>query len=245
MRIEGHGAKERAKKREKERTRRNRHAAKQRERRGVARRGERAGCRKLEGRRSRPGLVLGLADSLALSQRNASNAGEPLLPPSFLRSWLLSVVSFSRSSWEPSVSLSLSLSISLYPPLFPLSGLPFIQFTLSFIAMEGEKATYVCCIAYHAALSVSLPISGYCMIVSFSLSVPYVVSSQSNFAFFQRPPYSIKKAKRDEAEFRAKEREDECKATNKFSGITLSARARARIECAWKQLAYRARAPEA
>lgn len=40
---------------------------------------ERAECRKLEGRRSRPGLVLGLADSLALSQRNASNAGEPLL----------------------------------------------------------------------------------------------------------------------------------------------------------------------
>lgn len=44
---------------------------------------ERTGCRKLEGRRSRPGLVLGLADSLALSRRNASNAGEPLLYLSF------------------------------------------------------------------------------------------------------------------------------------------------------------------
>lgn len=44
---------------------------------------ERVGCRKLEGRRSRPGLVHGLADSLALSRRNASYAGEPLLSLSF------------------------------------------------------------------------------------------------------------------------------------------------------------------
>lgn len=57
---------------------------------------ERAGCRKLEGRRSRPGLVLGLADSLALSRRNASNAGEPLLSLSFFNTPASSSVRLSR-----------------------------------------------------------------------------------------------------------------------------------------------------
>lgn len=47
---------------------------------------------KLEGRRSRPGLVL--ADSLALSQRNASNAGEPLRSLSSFRTSRLSFCRF-------------------------------------------------------------------------------------------------------------------------------------------------------
>lgn len=152
---------------------------------------------------------------------------------SLLRSWLLIVVSFSRSSWEPSVSLSLSLSfsISLYPLSLPPSGLPFIQFTLSFVAMKGEK-TYVRCIAYHAAFRPS-PDQRHYTIVSVSLSlslllflsVPFPHRSLAiKFCVFQRTPCGIRKAKRDEAEFRAKEREGESKATNKFSRIILSAR---------------------
>lgn len=117
--------------------------------------------------------------------------------------------------------------------------------TLSFSSLspssrwkERRRRTYVASHTTQLFRSLSRSALSYDRLF-LSHSVPYVVSSQSNFAFFQRPPYSIKKAKRDEAEFRAKEREDECKATNKFSGITLSARERARIECAWKQLAYR------
>ena len=72
---------------------------------------ERTRCRKLEGRRSRPGLVLGLADSLALSRRNASNAGEPLLYLSFF------------NARSPS-------SVRLRPPPFSFPRLSFAVFIL-------------------------------------------------------------------------------------------------------------------
>lgn len=158
-------------------------------------------------------------------------------PPSFLPS-LLAPLSLSLSHSHRFLlalilgtfrfSLPLSLfSISLYPLLTPLQDLPFIQFTLSFVAMEGEKATYVRCIAYHAAFS-SLSFSSdqrYYTIVSFSLrSLPSSFPRNQILRFPTRAMWH-KKTKCDEAELRAKEREDESKATNKFSGITLSARA--------------------
>lgn len=111
---------------------------------------------KLEGRRSRPGLVLGLADSLALSQRNASNAGEPLRSLSFFRLLLLSrrfllahrvsfshVLRTSRSLFPDPLSLSLSLARSLPAILLSHPDLPFIQFTLSFVALEERRRSHV------------------------------------------------------------------------------------------------------
>lgn len=152
---------------------------------------------------------------------------------SLLRSWLLSVVSFSRSSWEPSVSLSpsLSFSISLYPPLSPPSGHPFIQFTLSFVAMEGEKATYVRTLhriprSFFVSLFLSRSAPLYDSF-SLSLSLSLFFSSLLRYQILHFPTRAMrghKKAKRDEAEFRAKEREDESKATNKLSRIILFAR---------------------
>lgn len=86
---------------------------------------ERTRCRKLEGRRSRPGLVLGLADSLALSRRNASNAGEPLLYLSFFNARSPSSVrlrplpfSFPRLSFAVFILL---LLLFLSSPSAPLS----------------------------------------------------------------------------------------------------------------------------
>ena len=111
---------------------------------------ERTGCRKLEGRRSRPGLVLGLADSLALSRRNASNAGEPLLslsffyarpsPPAPRVSLSLSLsLSFSCSRRRPPFSIIRGLCILLPSLSLSLANLPFIQFTLSFGAASNER----------------------------------------------------------------------------------------------------------
>ena len=115
---------------------------------------ERTGCRKLEGRRSRPGLVLGLADSLALSRRNASNAGEPLLYLSFFNARSPSSVRL-----RPQASTFLhpaAILRGLHPPPPPplslsFTNLPFIQFTLSF----GEATTHATALslAYHSNLS--------------------------------------------------------------------------------------------
>jgi len=157
-------------------------------------------------------------------QVNHSSLLPSLLAPHrrFLLALILGTFRFSFS-----VPILLNLALSSSPPL---TGLPFIQFTLSFVTMEGEK-TYVCCIAYHTAFSSPSRSTPLCDYLSLSFSVPFIVPSQPNFAF-SNARHLTKKAKRDEAVFRAKEREDESKATNKFSGITLSARLR--IECAWK-----------
>lgn len=182
---------------------------------------ESAGCRKLEGRRSRPGLVLGLADSLALSQRNASNAGEPLLSPSF-SSFCLPPLSLTLSfpprarpenlsEFSSFLSLSPCLrpSRSRYPPLFPPPGLPFIQFTLSFVAIEGEKATRR--VAPHTRrlfrLALDRRYTYYCLFY-FSLSLSL------KCAFF-----NIRETK-----CRPKERERECKVASTNCEIILSPR---------------------
>lgn len=206
---------------------------------GAARRGERAGCRKLEGRRSRPGLVLGLADSLALSQRNASNAGEPLLPPSLLAA--LSVVSFSRSSWEPSVSLSpsLSLSSSLYLPLSlflpPRASLSFSSLSPSSRWKERRRRTFV---ASHTTqlfrLSLSLsPEQSHYTILLLSLSLPPFLhrSLAIKFCVFQRAPHGIRK--RNATRQNSGKKIVRTRARPRINSPQLFCQ-RARIECAWK-----------
>lgn len=147
---------------------------------------ERAGRGKLEGRRSRPGLVLGLADSLALSQRNASNAGEPLLPPSFFRSC--------RSSLHLSLSFLPHLLLALILRRSP--ALLFLRFSFSFsflppgppfhsvhslLHRDGRGEGDTRCIAYQAAFS-SLSRSARARTRATSPSF----LSRSNFAFSGR-----------------------------------------------------------
>lgn len=160
-----------------------------RERRGAARRGERAGCRKLEGRRSRPGLVLGLADSLALSQRNASNAGEPLLlPPSLLASLRRFLLALILGTFR----FSFSVSISLYPPLSPpRASLSFSSLSPSSRWKERRRRTYVASHTtqlYSLFLSLSSPPEQrHYTIVPFSPSVPFPHRSlEIQICVFQR-----------------------------------------------------------
>lgn len=164
---------------------------------GAARRGERAGCRKLEGRRSRPGLVLGLADSLALSQRNASNAGEPLLSPSLLtpHRFLLALIlgTFLCFSFSVSILLDLALSSSLFPP--PL-GPPFHS-VHSLLRCDGKerrrRTLHRIPRCFFICLSLFQPPLLYdCLFLTFR-PLPFCRSVAIKFCVFQRASCGIRK----------------------------------------------------